>query len=132
MISTNQQIYDEYISDFRKQWYVDPLQVEFKENEAGNRSILVRPVEDNTVDGDQQYVLVTKRMSTDEGIARYHSHRIVNVLDNDGIKKTLEIIILDYVIHLNSSWREHLNLHCNLDKKKITPTSSITHLYSVD
>ncbi|XP_052707598.1 uncharacterized protein LOC128182874 [Crassostrea angulata] len=69
--------------NFRKQWYVDPLQVEFKENETGNKSILVRPVEDNTVDGDQQYVLVTKRMSTDEGIARYHSHRIVNVLDND-------------------------------------------------
>lgn len=76
----------EYISDFRKQWNIDPLQVEFKENETGNKSILVRPVEDNTVDGDQQYVLVTKRMSTDEGIARYYSHRIINVLDNDGIK----------------------------------------------
>lgn len=76
----------EYISDFRKQWYVDPLQVEFKENETGNKSILVRPVEDNTVDGDQQYVLVTKRMSIDEGIARYYSHCIINVLDNDGIK----------------------------------------------
>lgn len=60
--------------------------MEFKENETGNKSILVRPVEDNTVDGDLQYVLVTKRMSTDEGIARYYSHRIINVLDNDGIK----------------------------------------------
>lgn len=78
-------MFAEYISDFRKQWYVDPLQVEFKENETGNKSILVRPVEDNTVDGDQQYVLVTKRMSTDEGIARYYSHRIINVLDNNGI-----------------------------------------------
>lgn len=76
-----------YTSGFRKQWYFEPLQVEFQANEAGTKKIRLHPKEDNTVDGDQRSVIVIKRMSTCEGVSRYYAHQIIKVEDIDGIKK---------------------------------------------
>lgn len=68
---------------FRKQWYYEPLQVEFQANEAGTKKIRLHPKEDNTVDGDQRSVIVVKRVSTCEGVQRYYSHQIIKVEDID-------------------------------------------------
>lgn len=83
MPNTIYTIVDVLDQNFRHQWSYEPLQVEFQANEAGTKRIKIQAKEDNVIEGDQRSVLVIKRMSTCEGVARYYTHYIVKVQDGD-------------------------------------------------
>lgn len=96
-----------YTSGFRKQWYFEPLQVEFQANEAGTKKIRLHPKEDNTVDGDQRSVIVIKRMSTCEGVSRYYAHQIIKVEDIDGKKKRKHLAIKLFILVISRNVNFH-------------------------
>ncbi|XP_062579018.1 uncharacterized protein LOC134240923 [Saccostrea cucullata] len=69
--------------EFNKEWERAPLKVVFQENEGGNKTLQINPIDDDEVRDHPKQILVIKRLSTCEPVQRYYQHFAVQVQEND-------------------------------------------------